>query len=260
MRIYGDPYTAVRETERELYEMGIDVHPQTMQDKVVADDPEYKTKELRAYGFQIVNCIHSVVDEVKVLKYLFPDEESASQAHDYIGQEFTDRLGPAQNPGQSYRSRPGIWGEFLHGGKFAYTYSERIAPQFNRIMQELRDKPDTRQAIINIHSNIRPSHFTSPFDWAVNDVQSSADLLNMGGSGRIPCSMYYQFMRRLGQVDMIYTMRSCDFLTHFPVDLMIAMRFQTRVAIMMGDQVGTFTYFTGSMHAYYKDLHKRGIF
>ena len=38
MRIYEDFNTALDEIKRDLAEMGITIHPQTMQDKYVADD------------------------------------------------------------------------------------------------------------------------------------------------------------------------------------------------------------------------------
>ncbi len=78
--------------------------------------------------------------------------------------------------------------------------------------------------------------------------------------GRIPCSLYYQILVRDGKVDLHYAMRSCDFLTHFPVDIALAIRMQHYITERLGRAVGTFSYFTGSLHAYRKDLAVRGIF
>lgn len=269
MRIYTNVKDAVREVERDLYEMGLDVHPQTMQDKDVRDDPKFRTKEVQAYGFKIVGYTWNPEDEAVVVNYVLtgnfnagPHEDFKS-VFDYIEQEFQDRVeGRAMNPGRSWEKRPKVWNEFLHEGKFAYTYSERISPQLDHILSELRVRPDTRQAIINIHSNIMPNRYfaAEPVEQVPRQVLASADYFNMGGSGRIPCSLYYQFMRRKGKLDMIYAMRSCDFLTHFYVDLMLALRMQRYVAASLGDTPGTFTYFTGSLHAYYKDMEARGIF
>jgi thymidylate synthase len=118
--------------------------------------------------------------------------------------------------------------------------------------------PDTRQAIINIHSNICPTFGVKGA--AISPVFGSADLENTGGLGRIPCSMYYQFIRRNNALNLIYTMRSCDFLVHYPIDLMLALRAQTHVAQILGIKPGAFTHFIGSLHAYQKDMSKRGIF
>lgn len=259
MRIYITPLEAVAEVQRDLYEMGIDVHPQTMQDKAVGEDEDYLTKEIRGYGFKIVDWWWNQHDEVKVFQFFCPEDNNLESTTmvDYTGQEFLDRLSENhRNPGSSYKYRPHIWSEFLHNGKFAYTYNERMKPQIVRTFEELRTRPETRQAIINLHTNICPT-----FKDGLNIVTPSMDFFNTGGSGRIPCSMYYQFMIRENKLDLIYTMRSCDFLTHFPVDLMLALRLQTFFANNLAEvEVGTFTYFTGSLHAYMKDLKPRGIF
>ena len=282
MRIYSNPLEAVREVERDLWEMGINVHPQTMQDKAIADDPDYKTKELQAYGFQISQWSWKRDIEAAMVNYVLTGKlgegvhESLYNLLGYIEQEIMDRVGgEPMNPGRSYLKRPEVWEQFLHDGKFAYTYSERITPQLSRLLDELKVRPDTRQGIINFHSNICPVMTSSEFesaqltkfqdgkslrDYANNPVQESVDLRNMGGSGRIPCSMYYQAMNRNGKLDLIYTMRSCDFLVHFPVDIALALRFQAFLASQLGLPVGMFTYFTGSLHAYQKDMVARGIF
>jgi thymidylate synthase len=246
-------HEAFREVERDLWEMGIRVHPETMQDKVVAHDPDYETLELQAYGFQIVPPDGKPIDcNQEDLDVVFHDERETRIAFEYIQKEFEDRLSPvALNPGSSWKVRPHVWSEFLHDGKFAYTYSERMVPQLWRIILELKNKPNTRQGIINFHSNICPD----------GEVRPSDDMRNMGASGgRIPCSMYYQFLLRENAVNMVYTMRSCDFLTHFPIDVALACSIQGFVAKELGLKVGPFTYFTGSLHAYMKDMRKRGIF
>ena len=276
MRIYAEPLEAVREVERDLFEMGINVHPQTMQNKVVADDPDYMTKELQAYGFQIQGWRYNVRTAEELVQYIVKDPQRSHQISTYIEAEFMDRMGVAANPGDAWKARSTLWTEFMQNGKFAYTYSERMAPQFTRIMRELIEKPDTRQAIINIHSYICPIQDASnlntqcgielaidsgPNNYSIDQsVTSSIDMENMGGGGRIPCSMYYQLLRRNGKLDLIYTMRSCDFLVHFPVDLLLALRLQSYVADQLGIGVGMFTYFTGSLHAYAKNMKERGIF
>lgn len=263
MRLYLNALEATREIERDMGEMGIRVHPATMQDKDVADDPDYDTLEVRGYGFQLQSQpghqIWNPGSQYDIIDYLFNKDSDKREVVAYIDQEHLDRTGGvAMNPGNAYLRRPGIWDEFLHDGKFHYTYSERIGPQLPRVIDELRVRSDTRQAIINIHSNICPTGITGPGGTAL--VDQSNDLLNMGGSGRVPCSMYYQLMVREGKVDLIYTMRSCDFLTHFPIDFMLALKMQTHVANLLGRETGLFTYFTGSMHAYAKDIKDRDIF
>jgi thymidylate synthase len=268
MRIYANPLEAAREVERDLWEMGLDVHPQTMQDKNVAKDPDYLTKEVQAYGFKIHGWQWDAPGEAVFVNYVLTGKndgpaEDYSEVMKYIEQEHDDRTsGMAMNPGNSYKLRPKVWDQFLKDGHFAYTYSERMTPQLLRILQELEERPETRQGIINLHSNICPTMgMTRVTTGSLHHVvQRSADMMNMGGGGRIPCSMYYQVMLRNGKVDLIYTMRSCDFLTHFPVDIALALRLQSWFAEHLKKPTGDFTYFTGSLHAYAKDMKHRGIF
>lgn len=267
MRIYSDPVSAAREVERDLWEMGLDIHPQTMQDKDVSNDLGYVTKELSPYCFQITDWQFNMAELNRMVSYVLTGkigeahhETEFDRIFAYIHQEHIDRTdGGIHNPGRSYMARRKVWDEFLHGDppKFAYTYSERIQPQLNRIITELDIRPETRQAIINVHSNICA---TLTMEDGHHVVRRSADIMNMGGSGRIPCSMYYQFLRRRGVLDMVYTMRSCDFLTHFPVDFALALRMRNHIAGRLGIGEGRFTYFAGSLHAYSKDMKARGIF
>jgi thymidylate synthase len=152
------------------------------------------------------------------------------------------------NPGNAWKLRQNVWDEFLHDGKFAYTYTERFneqtmkaGAQLATAIHQLQINPGTRQAIVGIH-------------------QGPREIPHMGGAGRVPCSMYYQFLRRHDELHMIYTMRSCDLLTHFPVDIILALKMQEHVARELGCKLGTFTYFCGSLHAYRKDMKAREIF
>ena len=263
MRIFSNPYEAVREVERELFEMGIDVHPQTMQNKDVADNEDFKTKEINAYGYKLTKYAWDNVDEISVIDYLFPDVAKGTEICMYIAKEHDERWsGEMMNPGTSYLEREKTWNQFLitrldtGEQKFDYTYSERFACQIHKITNELIKRPDTRQAVMTIHSNINVLN-QGP---GANIVEPSQDYRNMGGKGRIPCSMYYQFMIRDGRLNLIYTMRSCDFLTHFTVDMMLALRAQKLIAEHLKIECGDFTHFIGSLHAYKKDMDAREIF
>jgi thymidylate synthase len=253
------PIEALREVERDLWEMGIDVHPQTMQDKKIAGDDDYMTKEVQSYGFMVTgpaSARHERLDDVKDMVDYMYNGNGADSVMEYILLEFKDRIGGKPlNPGNSYKARRDVWNEFLHGGQFHYTYSERMSFQVQKVLDELRVRPESRQGVINIHSNICPS-----IRYGNTHIGKSLDFSNMGGTGRIPCSMYYQVMIRNNHVDLIYTMRSCDFLTHFPVDFSLALMLQEWYADCLGYDIGTFTYFTGSLHAYHKDMKVRGIF
>lgn len=121
------------------------------------------------------------------------------------------------------------------------TYNQRIRPQLDRIIEELENKPSTRQAIIEIHNNL-------------------IDIHQLGGGARVPCSLTYQFLIRDNKLNLTYTMRSTDFLTHFPFDNWLAIRLQKFMGTCLGIKVGRYTFFTGSLHSFYKDMKNRGIF
>lgn len=256
MRIYVDPYDAVRETERELTEMGIEVHPQTMQNKVVADDLSFVTKELQGYSFKLHDYEWDLESEEGVVQYLFNSlgQDEVKRVLRYIDAEHRDRISASsRNPGNSWIHRKDLWDQFRKpNGEFDYTYSERMAPQIHAVLRELDARPDTRQAIISI--------FTALDARNPRRCHRGPDSLGIGGSWRIPCSMYYQLMRRRKQLDLIYTMRSCDFLTHFVVDLMLALRFQRWASMVLNINCGDFTYFAGSLHSYRKDMVQREAF
>lgn len=237
MRIYTTCKEAVKETERDLWEMGIEVHTYSMQDKIIEGDKSFFTKELSPYTFQITK---STQDTDEFVKYLHPEEYEKLLR--WCGSEFIERIASEfKNPGTAWIIRRDIWKEYIHEHHFAYTYNDRIRFQLERIIEELINKPGTRQAIIEVHNNIR-------------------DIDKLGGIGRIPCSMHYQMLIRNNKLDMIYIMRSSDLLTHFANDNWLAIALQKYIAANINVEPGRYTFFTGSLHAYYKDMEKRGIF
>jgi len=237
MRIYTTCREAVKEVERDLWEMGIEVRTYSMQDKVVEGNEDYFTKELSPYVFMITNPLGDI-DEF--IKYIYPDKHE--RILDWCVAEFRERISTKMiNPGEAWVLRSGIWKEFMHDGAFAYTYNHRIRVQLERIINELRTKPGTRQAIIEVHNNF-------------------IDINHLGGGGRVPCSMHYQLVIREGKLDMMYIMRSSDYLTHFCNDNWLAIKLQQHVANELAIPMGKYTFFTGSLHAYYKDMKERKIF
>ncbi len=225
MRIFSNFEEALKEIKRDLAEMGTEVHPQTMQDKYVADNPEYTTKELQNYAYTVKNAVKSCGD-------LSPTKPWAEA-------EFGERIcRQPVNPGVAYMLREDVWGEFLHDGKFAYTYAERMWNKIDRIIREIKINPQSRQLYLNI--------------W------EGKDLTKLGGVSRVPCSLGYLFQVRGGKLHMTYFMRSCDYATHFQNDVYLAVRLLNHVAHAVGLEAGNFTHFIGSFHIYRKDAE--GVF
>lgn len=236
MRIFANCLEMHNEVKRDLHEMGTQVHPESMQDKDVSQDPMYRTIELSPYAFSIVDAS----DRDALIRKLGFNLE-------WCHRDFVERISGLNaspvNPGEAHALRP-EWAEFLHDGKFAYTYSERLGQQveespgntisaLRRIIGELSARPNTRQAVLPI---FRPS-----------------DLDNLGGRKRVPCSLQYQFLIRSGKLQMVYNMRSSDFITHFAYDLWHAAELQELMCDALERQAGWLTFFTGSLHIYAKD-------
>ena len=174
------------------------------------------------------------------LEYCF--KEDWSRIRDYCEQEVKDRIsGKALNPGNSYKIRLDMWQKFTekNQGKFAYTYSERMARQLPIIIDTLKKDSGTRQAVLSIWD-------------PVQDLQES----RLGGGQRIPCSLLYQFTIRYDSLDCMYIMRSNSFFEHHVIDLYGAIGLMEYVAKECGVKVGTLTFVCGSLHAFQWSLEK----
>lgn len=102
--------------------------------------------------------------------------------------------------------------EFNH--RFISTYSDDPAGAENRgirhpygdlmdVVRQLAREPLTRQAILPV--------------WFPEDT-------GVVHGSRVPCSLFYQFIMRDGQLDITYMLRSCDFVRHFRDDLYLTVR------------------------------------
>ncbi len=241
MRIYSNCLEMVKEEERNLMELGIEVKPYSYQDKIVEGNPDFYTKELRGAVFTITN---GQDDKDQLLEFFGISKLWAAQ-------EFKERIDflASHNPGYAWEYRREVWEEFLHNGKFEYSYSERMFPQLKKVLDELIRRPNTRQAIIDIHNG-------------------KQDVDNLGGQGRVPCSLNYGMYIRNKELELFYTMRSTDFYTHFGSDIWQALSLQ-QFAVNYYNKFmaehekiicGNFTFFSMSLHAFYKDLKSRSIF
>ena len=217
-RIFENTKEAVNEIERDIMEMGILVHPHSMQNKIVKDNKDFSTREVQNYSFTILDC----TDAGEVV----PNIEWAAV-------EFMERISSTIiNPGEAWKLRPEVWEEFLNEkGKFDYSYNVRFNShdQINKVIEELKVNPDTRQAIIHVH-----------FPKDIDRMRKE----------RMPCSMYYQFMVRREKLDVIYNMRSSDFDTHFKNDIFLADALRRYIANSINMEPGLFHMNVGSLHRY----------
>ena len=218
-RIFANCKESIGEIERDIMEMGIKVHPHSMQNKDVKDNDDFSTLEVQNYTFSILDT--SDKDEI------------VEECLEWNFAEHKERVNPeSSNPGEAWKLRENVWKEFLNDeGKFDYTYQHRfyMHDQLNLVVKELQENPDTRQAIIHVH-------------FPDDNSKMRKD--------RIPCSVYYQFMMRRGKLDVIYNMRSSDFDTHFKNDIWQADELRRYIADKIGVEIGLFHMNIGSLHRY----------
>lgn len=232
MRIYTNWLECYGEIKRDLKEMGIIVKPKSMQDKNIEGNTDYETYELQNYSYMLLCPYYDLMDGVS---RTWADMEFNERVKDPF--EMDSENPKFVNPGEAYKERIEVWKEFLHNGKFAYTYNERIwqNDQLMKVIDILKKDNETRQAWLSIwNPNIDPN--------------------NLGGGSRVPCSLGYNFQIRNGKLDMHYIMRSCDFSTHFCNDVYLALRLQEYVANLVGVPIGNFTHTMFSLHVYKKDV------
>lgn len=229
MRIFANCKEAISEIERDLFEMGIESHSKSMQNKKVEDDDNYKTKEMLGYTFTILDSSDK--------------DKMVNDCLDWCNAEFRERISGYDdiqkhipiNPGEAYKLRENVWSEFLVNKKFDYTYNERMYQQIQKMIDELKSNPESRQTLIQFYDR-------------------NIDQSLMGGRARIPCSLHYQLMIREGKLNIIYMMRSSDFYTHFKNDIWHAVTFRDWVAEKLNLPTGRFIMFISSLHAYKKDF------
>lgn len=219
-RIFRTFTEAEEEIKRELAERSIVVQPETMQDKIVADNIDYETKEIQNFQYTVTE----------------PNVSELHPTQPWASIELQERLMRQRvNPGTAWLKRREVWDEFIEAdGRFSYSYPERIADQVEEVIEELKKHPNSRQL------------FVSVWDREIDPPRR--------GTRRVPCTLGYYFLYRQGRLDLTYMMRSCDFITHWNNDVWLARRIQEYVADATGLQPGFFSQIVMSLHVYAKDV------
>lgn len=127
-----------------------------------------------------------------------------------------------------------IYPDFAVDGRVEGAYGPRLfGPQhrLEDIIQLLRRKPDSRQAVAQI--------------FAHDDLTNVKD---------VPCTTNLQFFIREGRLDMVTSMRSNDAYLGLPHDIFAFTMIQEMVAIRLGIELGTYKHFVGSLHLYARNI------
>ena len=228
MRIYIGFREALDEIKRDLKEMGTTVHPRTVQDQQVGGSEEDGTLELQNY----IYCVTQ--GELSQLKPTEP----------WVTAEWYERacglLGDSVNPGTAWELRRKVWEQFLHDGKFSYTYADRFSrfDQYVRLLDRMLNDPESRQLYLSV--------------WDPSDIE------NIGGNARVPCTLGYLFQIRGDKLDITYLQRSADFATHLENDIFLAHMLQRFMATKIRKEPGKYFHWIGSLHVFKKDV--KGVF
>ena len=237
-RIFSSCVEMYEEIKRTLWEMGITVKSYSYQDRIVKYSKEGWTKEIRGIDYKITDTS----DKDEMIKHVGGNLE-------WCRKEFEERIsGKPINPGNAWELRRETWEQFLKPvpglkgeRKFDYTYSERLYDKLDLAINELKQHPTSRQIFIPV------------YDWKI-------DCSGFGGKKRVPCSIGYGLLIRENKLDMFYVQRSCDFLKHFVYDVWLAAELQNWIAKKLKVKPGIFQHYIISLHAFYVDLEKLGIF
>lgn len=269
----------ISEIKRDLVEMWQPISTYSMQNKIIEWNKDYETKEITNYSFCLsdLDNIEDIMNYEEFLKaeqkridnyfwkdqikladywemmeeeywYIFPEDPKNTTIEILkirLREDFKERVQSWINPWKAWRIRAWVREEYLKDNKFEYTYSERI--NYKDIIEEIKAHPTSRQYVLNIWD--RDDRF-----W-------------VNGKQRIPCSLNYQILIRpnweldennqpVQCVNMIYNMRSCDYLTHFPIDIIQATNLLKLITSELWNnyQIGKLYYNCASLHLYRKDL------
>lgn len=131
-------------------------------------------------------------------------------------------------------------GETIYGGYGPRLFKMRGKHnQINTIIKLLTEKPNTRQAVIQL------------FD--------AEDLV--GKHKDIPCTCTLQFILRDGKLNMLTSMRSNDAYLGLPHDIFCFTMLQEIIAMSLENvELGTYKHVVGSLHLYEKNIDASKLF
>jgi thymidylate synthase len=121
---------------------------------------------------------------------------------------------------------------FADDGRLRGAYGPRLYDQFPRAERQLRDDPDTRQAIVNLW---RP------------DEKTTKD---------VPCTLSLTFRVRDGKLGLKVHMRSNDVILGVPYDWFAFSRVQLLMAEVLDLEPGPYVHHVDSLHLYERDLER----
>ena len=182
----------------------------------------FNCKELTNYVMHLTNPVNNILnDSVRKINKAFAAAEFMWIT---TGRNDVESIAP-------FNSRIG---QFSDDGKIFFgAYGPRFAMQLEYILNQLKEDPWTRQAIMTF--------------WRQNPPKTKD----------VPCTVMLHFMRRpLDKLNLTVYMRSNDIWLGLPYDVHNFTCIQILVAQSLGLLVGSYTHVDGSLHAYDQDFDK----
>ena len=122
----------------------------------------------------------------------------------------------------------------VHGAYGPRLFNRADLNQYENVVEMLRRKPSSRQAVIQI------------FD-SIDIAEPHQD---------VPCTCSLQFFLRDDYLSLIVYMRSNDVYKGFPHDVFAFTMIQEIMARELGAKIGNYKHMVGSLHVYEPDIHQ----
>lgn len=156
----------------------------------------------------------------------------------------------------------------VHDAKFSHTYPERFWPRFAEVEEDWHDlmSDNSLEPVARVDARMPREGIRFPYgDLAdlieilkknINSRQAylpiwfPEDLTAARMGKRVPCSMGYHFLSRDGELDCVYTMRSCDIVRFYRDDLYMAARLLQLVSAQAQARVGKLIVNIDNLHCF----------
>jgi thymidylate synthase len=205
----------------------------------IIDNPEFQTTSRIGEVHEISGLSYDVLD---LKSYQFENEKIGRLDYDYADTFYRWMMNGCTDSTEIIEKYPNIT-KFMEKPKsdqlpenFNTFYGPRILSQLPAIEKELREKPDTRRAVIMILD------------------KDDLNLLDKNESLEFPCTDSATFFIRDGKLNVHIHMRSQNMGQVLKLDMYLWGRFTCELAEKLGVQTGKFSSSVVSAHVFKKDF------
>jgi thymidylate synthase len=205
----------------------------------IIDNPEFQTTSRIGEVHEISGLSYDVLD---LKSYQFENEKIGRLDYDYADTFYRWMMNGCTDSTEIIEKYPNIT-KFMEKPKsdqlpenFNTFYGPRILSQLPAIEKELREKPDTRRAVIMILD------------------KDDLNLLDKNESLEFPCTDSATFFIRDGKLNVHIHMRSQNMGQVLKLDMYLWGRFTCELANRLGVETGKFSSSVVSAHVFKKDF------